>query len=531
MIRAIALGTLVVVVLTAMVGPQDPWTAEKKDPKFADVDWAYNQDMPIPAGMAPHGAALYKRYCIQCHGETGQGDGELAAFLVPPPRNFTRGVFKGRSSHPELPPCATDLMRSLVHGLPISGMLSYSFLQTPDQQGLIAHVQSLAARHFDKGFGYPLKSGNFNRALRMPLPTAETLARGRALFERLSCSACHGPEGDGKGPVSATLSDTHDGRPSSVRDFTQGIFSGGPNVRHVYLRISGGVQGTVMPPFATSASVEDRWALAQFVTSLSKRDTSLPLPHHEKLLVAKTGALPKNPADPAWAAVPKEPPPPEVSPEGYPIQPFYILPIYLQQPRVDPTRPYFTSATVRALHDGKAIAFLVTWTDQKSDPGDRFEIQLSPKSEYGFVLYGSAEDPVNLWRWEASKPGDATELDAQGPFDVKPQAASDVTASGSYDAAKKQWSVMFTRSLAGTAGKDAPIAAGTDVPILFLMRDGSDSWPESHRAQAVDPEADADEREKAKAAEADRVKAEAAAKAKFTDLPRHLSTWHRFVLQ
>src|SRR5688572_473989 len=272
MIRTIGLGSLAVVALALVASAmaqqeggkrkrppprqaKDPWAAEKADPKFADVDWTYNQDMPIPPGGEVMGEPLYKRFCIQCHGETGGGDGVLAPFLVPPPRNFTKGIFKGRSSHPELPPCATDVMRSLVHGLPISGMLSYSFLLTYDQQALIAHVKQLATGHFEKGFGFPLRSGNFHRGLRMPLPTAESFARGRALFERLSCVACHGPSGDGKGAIAATLSDTGDGRPSQVRDFTQGIYSGGPNVRHMYLRISGGVQGTVMPPFATSATV------------------------------------------------------------------------------------------------------------------------------------------------------------------------------------------------------------------------------------------------------------------------------------
>jgi DMSO reductase family type II enzyme heme b subunit len=527
----IGLSAAVIAGLAFGAAQQDPWEPEKKDPKFADVDWGYNQDTPIDPGMAPAGALLYGRYCIQCHGATGEGDGELAAFLIPPPRNFKRGVFKGRSSHPELPPCATDLMRSLVHGIPLSGMLSYSFLQTGDQQSLIAHVKSMAEDHFKKGFGFPLKSGNFHRALRMPFPTAETIARGRALFERFSCVACHGVNGDGKGPVTPTLSDADDGRPSNVRDFTQGMYSGGPNVRHMYLRISGGVQGTVMPPFATSISVEDRWALAQYVVALSKREEVLPLPHHEKLLVRKSAALPKGPADPEWAAIRKlGKPPEEVAPEGYPIQPFYILPIYLQQLRHNPARRYFTPAEVSALHDGKSIAFLVEWTDDARDNGDRFELQLSVKKEYGFALYGSPDDPVNLWRWEAGRPDAAAEFDAQGPFAVKPQKASDVTAAGNYDASKKRWSVVFSRPLAGTAGNDAPIPVDDEVPILFLMNDGGETWTESKRPVAPDPDADPAGAERAKREEEDRKKDEEGVRTKFKDLPRHFTTWHKFKL-
>ena len=214
------------------VQPQDPWAAEKKDPKFADVDWDYDGFPPAAflAAMAPAGPVLFTKYCIHCHGEKGDGKGDLSTMLIPPPRDFTKGIFKGRSSHPEMPPTQTDLMRSLIHGIPLSGMLSYSFMDVQPQVSLIAHVKDLAKGHFPKGFGFPLKSGNFHRDAGMPFPTAETLARGRALFDRFSCLACHGEKGDGRGRVTDTLSDSvavHDGmdfeRPSSVRDFTQGI--------------------------------------------------------------------------------------------------------------------------------------------------------------------------------------------------------------------------------------------------------------------------------------------------------------------
>ena len=539
MTRRIALGSFSAIVIAAfaaaMAGPQDPWAGEKKDPKFADVDWGAKvfppDDFINAMAAAGIGPGLYEKYCIQCHGATGDGNGDLSPMLIPPPRDFTKGVFKGRSSHPDLPPTAQDLMRSLIHGIPLSGMLSYSFIRVEEQVALIAHVKSLAAGHFPKGFGFPLKSGNFHRDAGMPFPTAEALARGKALFERLNCVACHGEKGDGRGRVADTLSDTNDGRPSNVRDFTQGIYSGGPNVRHMYLRVSGGVQGTVMPPFATSATVEDRLALAHYVMSLSKRSRALPLPHSETLIVRKKEELPKLPGDPAWAELEKLPlPPMEKSPFLYDIQPVYVLDLYFQQLRHNRDRPYFSEATARALHDGKSIAIRLEWEDAASDAGDRIEVQWTNSSPAGFVLYGSAADPVNLWRWE--NPAGAAELDATGPLAVAPQAgAPNVAVNAAYDPATKRWGVVLTRSLAGGGGGDVPIGIGAFTPFLVLMKDGAEGWPQGTRAIKVDPEDSASEIAKSEMMEVDRVKAEKAIEAKFRNLPRHLTTWHNMRLE
>lgn len=557
MIRRIALGSLAATVLAGLalaVGqqeggkkrpkPQDPWAEEKKDPKFADVDWNAKPDPPqlLINSVKGNGPDLYSRYCVQCHGEKGDGKGELSPMLIPPARDFTKGIFKGRSSHPELPPTSTDLMRSMIHGIPLSSMLSYSFIGTPDQVALIGQLQDLAEGHFPKGFGFPLKSGNFHRDAGMPFPTPETIARGRALFDRFNCVACHGEKGDGKGRVSDTLVDmvvVHDGmefeRPSSVRDFTQGVYSGGPNVRHMYLRVSGGVQGSVMPPFATSVPVEDRWALTHYVMSLSERSKPLPLPHSEAMIAKRAAKLPAGPDDPAWAALEKEKlPPREPSPFLYEIQPVYVLDLYFHQLRHDRSRPYFTEATARAIHDGTSIAVRLEWEDAASGPGDRIEFQLSPNkppNPPGFVVYGSERDPVNVWRWDVKNPAAAEELDAAGPFTAKPQAASNVEAKSSYDPVRKRWAVVFTRSLAGGGGTDAPITVGEFNPFLILMKDGGDAWPQGTREIKADPEDYESEIKKAQDHEAARLRMEKEIEEKFKGMPRHLTTWHNMRLE
>lgn len=53
-------------------------------------------------GHAKDGKADYRRYCVGCHGDLGDGNGENAAWFDTPmyqkPRDFQLGIFKCRST-------------------------------------------------------------------------------------------------------------------------------------------------------------------------------------------------------------------------------------------------------------------------------------------------------------------------------------------------------------------------------------------------------------------------------------------------
>src|SRR6187549_791109 len=55
------------------------------------------------------GKALYMRYCSQCHGEKGDGEGYAAPHLHPRPRNFTLGKYKVRTTPNGALPTHQDL--------------------------------------------------------------------------------------------------------------------------------------------------------------------------------------------------------------------------------------------------------------------------------------------------------------------------------------------------------------------------------------------------------------------------------------
>src|SRR4051812_41354316 len=65
----------------------------------------------------PRGKAIYDARCIECHGESGRGDGPSAGYLSPRPRDFTTGRYKIRSTETGSVPTDEDLIQSVQQGL------------------------------------------------------------------------------------------------------------------------------------------------------------------------------------------------------------------------------------------------------------------------------------------------------------------------------------------------------------------------------------------------------------------------------
>lgn len=100
-----------------------------------------------------------------------------------------------------------------------------------------------------------------------PFPIAPAivpdLRRGAQLFQT-QCSACHGVQGHGDGPMAAALDPKPTVLSEPERARERSLFA-------LYQVISNGVKGTAMVSFAALPD-EDRWALAFFVGTLSYSD-------------------------------------------------------------------------------------------------------------------------------------------------------------------------------------------------------------------------------------------------------------------
>src|SRR5215831_10257196 len=127
----------------ARVGHASPTEMWQPAPeKYADLAWPPGRDVPA---SAPPGRRLYVRWCATCHGPDGRGNGPAAPSLIPRPRDFTRGLFKYKSTPAAEPPTDDDLARVIANGLQASAMPYFRDLLTADEiQEIVGYVKTLS---------------------------------------------------------------------------------------------------------------------------------------------------------------------------------------------------------------------------------------------------------------------------------------------------------------------------------------------------------------------------------------------------
>lgn len=214
------------------------------------------------AETVARGRAVYLEQCVSCHGVKGDGRGEAAAYLNPPPRNFTAGVYKFRSTMSGQLPTDDDLFRTLTLGIAGTSMDRYAGLPEQDRRALVAFLKRFSPRFAQEEAGTPI-------LFPPPRPlTPESATRGLAIYERMQCAACHGDGASGDGPLAADLSDA-DGQPIRPANLTRPRLKGGPAPESVYRSVMTGLDGTPMPSYGDSLSPEEGWDLALYILSLS----------------------------------------------------------------------------------------------------------------------------------------------------------------------------------------------------------------------------------------------------------------------
>ncbi len=211
------------------------------------------------------GKTIYVRGCASCHGDQGKGDGIAAPLLDPRPRDFTRGLFKFRTTASGKVPTLDDLARTLTHGLTGTAMGQWQELSAKDRRAVLLYVQTFSDR-FKTQTAVPITIPP------EPPLTMDSVKRGQKWYTEIECNKCHGPEGRGDGPSAAELTDDWDKRPIRPNDLTQGHrFKRGATPKDIYLTLYTGLSGTPMPSVAeTLPSPQDEWALVHYVYWLSQ---------------------------------------------------------------------------------------------------------------------------------------------------------------------------------------------------------------------------------------------------------------------
>jgi mono/diheme cytochrome c family protein len=238
---------------------------------------AAGQDLATQVGTITGDAAVgkehYRRFCVGCHGERGDGKGENANYVAGPyigfqyasplPRNFTLGLFKCRSTPSGTLPVDSDLYDTIGRGIYTTYMPTWSGLTPKARVDLVAYVKTFSPRFKDQKAGDPIK---------VPPETPDTpesRERGKTLYlTTLKCFECHGNEGHGDGPSASTLRDNL-GNPIPPFDFTEGTrFKCGATNADLYRIFMTGLDGTPMPSWADFVDANQAWDLVHYLRTL-----------------------------------------------------------------------------------------------------------------------------------------------------------------------------------------------------------------------------------------------------------------------
>ena len=61
---------------------------------------SYENDLKLDPKTLAEGGKLFRNYCQQCHGLTGDGNGPGGRYLIPLPRDYRQGLFKFITTDP-----------------------------------------------------------------------------------------------------------------------------------------------------------------------------------------------------------------------------------------------------------------------------------------------------------------------------------------------------------------------------------------------------------------------------------------------
>jgi mono/diheme cytochrome c family protein len=212
------------------------------------------------AADAQDTAALYRAHCAVCHGAEGRGDGPAAALLTPPPRDFTSGVYKFRSTPSGTLPTEADVFRTITRGLPGTSMPPFAeLLSETERRALARHVLTLAPPSRPTAASLNVPFFNWRPALAV---------RGEQAYVRSGCVQCHGEDGRGEGWRPKREGPTGEVAPTNLTE--PWSFRGGAQIDDIALRILGGIDGSPMPSFADSVSRNDALVIAAYVLTLGR---------------------------------------------------------------------------------------------------------------------------------------------------------------------------------------------------------------------------------------------------------------------
>ncbi len=407
-----------------------------------------------PASNLAAGKAAYGQYCARCHGDAGKGDGVDAKRFYPRPRDLTAGKFKFRTTATGTPPSDDDLFHSITDGLPGSNMPDWQHLSEETRWQLVEYLKSLSPV-FQNAKPEPAQLGTD------PGPEHADLRKGRQVFEKLGCAACHGANGRANGTSAAGLVDEW-GMPIRPADLTQGwAYRGGSDPKAIVTRVLAGIDGSGMPSYAGAVEPVDVWQMAYYVASLQEPPRWNMIVHAAPI----AGELPSTVDDSRWAGVER-------------------TDVRLRN-TVEPAGEWAAPPTVQSLSfqvvaNAEAAAFRFSWDDPTEDgqaPHDGLALLFKPSGSQGDVVTlqawpyaGAPQLDLCYWSAASKQTGEALATEYEGVIS-QPHPAVVLTSAARYDGGR--WTLMVQRPLHPSKPAGATvIAPGELTSVAFAVWDG-----------------------------------------------------------
>jgi mono/diheme cytochrome c family protein len=296
-------------------------------------DWAgaraVKDRLKLDDAALARGSVLYRRWCMQCHGPDGAGDGAHAIAFSPPPRDYRQGLFKFVTAFPPQAepgkpaprkkglgpsgkPRRDDLKRTVRNGIDGTMMPAFPTLTEQELDDLVGYVIHLSVRGetefasmtralqpteedplefvgpdlkwlFDQSLLFVLYNWGVAEDNPIPIPPPHTQTEDDRLLSAIrgykhynsaefGCAACHANYGREQ-----QLKWDLWGSAVQPRNFVLGIYRGGRRGEDLYARIYGGIHPSGMTAFQsalkTGPSYPDRpdkiWNLVHFLQALS----------------------------------------------------------------------------------------------------------------------------------------------------------------------------------------------------------------------------------------------------------------------
>jgi DMSO reductase family type II enzyme heme b subunit len=440
-----------------------------------------SQQSAAAPGDVENGEKIYMKRCVWCHGEEGEGDGPGGDLLVPPPRDFTSGLYKIKTTpFDEDFPNDGDIFRMISDGMPGTDMPGWKDILKDEQDrwDLVAYIKYFAELEEEPGvsvdFGTQVASSE------------ESIAKGKQFFhDGDRCVECHGQDGKGDG-IKKLKGDN--GERTWPRNLTKPwTFRASNDPKDIFTRISTGIPGTQMPSFANPKSkvmlsIEERWHVANYVQSLAKTDKTVRAENTVVKANRIEGDLPSDPNDPVW--------------ETAELTTFIMVPQIFQKERV------FTysndTITVSAFYNETDLVMMLEWDDRtRSIPGDpdidkiadkvpfedmvsvQLPVTIPEGTQKPYFINGDINNPVNLLSWRSGtseNPQSVSIVNATGSENMEDRDAASIGLSASSAYKDGTWRVVMKRALStSNVDNDLQFVEGRFIPIAFANWDGSNS--------------------------------------------------------